>query len=436
MPKVDVIIIGAGACGLMAAYDLSKSGKRVLILEARNRVGGRIHTIHDDMFLMPIETGAEFIHGEFPLTISLLKEAGIKYNEMEGKMFSFRDGELDKSNSFIEDSQLLEKRMNELEHDMSVNQFLDTYFPGEKYNDLRESTRGFVEGYDAADADKASTIAFREEWNSGSMTQYRIEGGYTNLINYMKEKCEAQGVQILLGKIVTDIKWNKSEATVNDSFKASKIIITVPPSLLTSAGKNNYAINFSPSIPDTIAAFGEIGYGTVIKFNLQFKEAFWKSDVIEKRLGKSLEKMSFLFSDAEIPTWWTQYPNPVPMLTGWFAGPKAEKQKDLDEKHLLEKALSSLAFIFRLNVEVIREKLIAWHVSNWGADAFSLGAYSYPTLTTAEAKKELVKPIQEIIYFAGEALDNGNQPGTVEAALKDGRRVAAEIAGQQESTPG
>src|SRR5437588_8014788 len=102
MSKPDVLIIGAGACGLMAAHELSKAGKKVTIIEARNRIGGRIHTVHDDSFLLPVEAGAEFIHGEFPLTISLLKEAGINYYELEGKMFSFRNGELYKSKDFIE----------------------------------------------------------------------------------------------------------------------------------------------------------------------------------------------------------------------------------------------------------------------------------------------------------------------------------------------
>src|SRR5260221_14528415 len=132
MSKPDVIIIGAGACGLMAAHELSKAGKKVTVLEGRNRIGGRIHTFRDDSFLMPVEAGAEFIHGEFPLTTSLLKEAGINYYEVEGKMFSFRKGELYKTKDFIEDSRELEKKMNELEEDMSINDFLNTHFAEEK----------------------------------------------------------------------------------------------------------------------------------------------------------------------------------------------------------------------------------------------------------------------------------------------------------------
>jgi monoamine oxidase len=429
MPKADVIIIGAGACGLMAAYELSRAGKHVLILEARDRVGGRIHTLHDENFLTSVETGAEFIHGEFPLTTSLLKEAGIKYYELEGKMFSFRNGELEKTKNFVEDSRELEKKMNELEHDVSINEFLDTYFPGERYNGLRESTRGFVEGYDAADADKASTIAFREEWNSSSMTQYRIEGGYTRLINYLKEKCEAAGVDIILNKPIAEVRWKKAEARLFDTqfyFTAGKVIITIPPSLF-SENSGKHAIRFFPDIPDKIAAFNDIGYGTVIKFNLQFNEEFWKSESIEKRLGKSLEKMGFLFSDAEVPTWWTQLPYPEPILTGWFAGPKAERNKHLDEEQLLDKALNSLAFIFKLSVAELKEKMTAWHINNWGVDPFSNGAYSYSTLTSTDSRKKLLQPIDDTIYFAGEALDIGNQSGTVEAAFKDGKRVAEKI---------
>ena len=432
MSKPDVLIIGAGACGLMAAHELSKVGKKVTVLEARNRIGGRIRTIHSDSFLMPVETGAEFIHGEFPFTTKLLKEAGINYYELEGKMFSFRNGELDKNKNFIEDSRQLEKKMNELKQDMSVNDFLNTYFPGEKYKDLRDSTRGFVEGYDAADADKASTFAFRDEWNNSETKQFRIEGGYEKLIQHLKERCEAAGVNISLNKEMAEVRWKKGEVRLFDNdiyYAAPKVIITVPPALLTAEAGSSNAITFFPEIPEKIAAAGDIGYGNVIKFTLQFKEPFWKDGEMEKRYNQSLEKLSFLFSDAEVPTWWTQLPYPVPILTGWFAGPRAEKSKDDSETILLDKALNSLSFIFKIKVEELKAKLAASHVANWGADPYSRGAYSYSTLASTKARKELIKPVEDTLYFAGEALDEGHQTGTVEAALKDGVRVAKQIIG-------
>src|SRR4051812_28540106 len=98
-----IIIVGAGIAGLTAAFHLSNDGQSATIIEARNRMGGRIHTLHDEIFLMPVEAGAEFIHGDLKETTHLLKEAGIEYYEMEGRMFRIKAGKLHKQESFTED---------------------------------------------------------------------------------------------------------------------------------------------------------------------------------------------------------------------------------------------------------------------------------------------------------------------------------------------
>ena len=90
--KYDVIIIGAGAAGLAAMKDLLENGHTVCMLEATSRPGGRIATINEEGFDQPLETGAEFIHGKLPFTFTLLKEAGISYEAVEGNMFGVQDG--------------------------------------------------------------------------------------------------------------------------------------------------------------------------------------------------------------------------------------------------------------------------------------------------------------------------------------------------------
>src|SRR5579859_6551223 len=94
MKNTDVIIIGAGAAGLMAAYELSKAGKQVMVLEARNRAGGRIYTLNDGLHT---ELGAEFVHGNLPATLQLLKEAGIELQPASGEMWHSRDGKFSKN---------------------------------------------------------------------------------------------------------------------------------------------------------------------------------------------------------------------------------------------------------------------------------------------------------------------------------------------------
>src|SRR6478736_4492194 len=96
----NIIIIGAGAAGLMAARTLSKKGKSVNVIEARDRIGGRIHTINGEGFSQPVETGAEFMHGELPITMKLMKEAGVSYRKGGGKMWSLEKGHLEEVGSF------------------------------------------------------------------------------------------------------------------------------------------------------------------------------------------------------------------------------------------------------------------------------------------------------------------------------------------------
>ena len=79
MVKPEILIIGAGAAGLMAAYTLSKAGKKVVLLEARDRIGGRIHTLDNDFPFKHAELGAEFVHGNLPVTMQLMHESGLEY---------------------------------------------------------------------------------------------------------------------------------------------------------------------------------------------------------------------------------------------------------------------------------------------------------------------------------------------------------------------
>src|ERR1700712_4192934 len=93
MENADILIIGAGAAGLMAARLLAKAGKKVTVLEALGRCGGRIHTLHDELFFEHAELGAEFVHGDLPVTLQLLNEAGISYYPAGGEMWNYQNGQ-------------------------------------------------------------------------------------------------------------------------------------------------------------------------------------------------------------------------------------------------------------------------------------------------------------------------------------------------------
>src|SRR5215204_2431622 len=225
--QTDILIIGAGASGLAAAYELSRVDKTLVVLEARNRIGGRIHSLADHRFAQIVETGAEFIHGKLPVTLGLLKEAGIKYHPAKGKMWRIEKGEIKRSGEFIVGWEELTKHLRELKTDMPIKEFLRQHFPGEKDQELVDSVIKFVEGYDAADASKASSFALREEWESeDDDNEERIDNGYSQLMLFLESKIKDKGNEIFLSRVVTNITWQKGRVVVDTSngeqFFASK----------------------------------------------------------------------------------------------------------------------------------------------------------------------------------------------------------------------
>src|SRR5688572_12789432 len=215
MATTDILVIGAGVTGLVIAKELCNSGKKVMILEAQDRAGGRIHTVSDPAFSLPVELGAEFVHGDLELTIELLKEAGIEYYPIRGKLWRSGNGRLEKQSDFIEDEKELLKRLKSLDRDMSVREFLNTYFAGERYAGLRESVASFVQGYDAADIADASSFSVLEELaGAEGSEQYRIKGGYVKLVDYLVNECKKAGCIIELSTIVSSVTWKAGNVTV------------------------------------------------------------------------------------------------------------------------------------------------------------------------------------------------------------------------------
>jgi monoamine oxidase len=427
----DILIIGAGASGLMAAKTLATAGKNVRVLEARNRIGGRIHTTRLAGFSFAVETGAEFIHGNLPLTLNLAREAGLTVLEMEGDTYNVLKGKIESAP--LSDNQWVEMMavLSKLETDITLTEFFRTYFNEEKYSTIRESARKFVEGFDAADPDRVSMYALREEWSHfDEDPQFRIKEGYSKVPELIYEECIRRNVDIVLSQVVSKIKWNEEhvEVITNEErkFTAGKIIVTVPLGVLISE-----RITFEPAIQHHIVSAKKLGYGGVIKFLAEFNHPIWEDDVSSHRY---MPKAGFLFSDASVPTWWTQLPDNKPVLTGWLAGPTAEKwHSQYDD--LKVNGISSLAYLLGCDEKQLQASLKSMEVVNWLDDPFSLGAYSYTTPETESAKKILNAPISNTVYFAGEALNEGKEMGTVEAALKSGKAVAEKIITETNISP-
>lgn len=427
---MDIIIIGAGAAGLMVSKILVEAGYKVLVLEARDRIGGRVHTFTDGDSDIAKEAGAEFIHGKLELTMKLLKEAGIDAIKTQGEIWQFENGEWEQENDFTTGFDVVMKRLEQLKEDMSVADFLQQYLGGEEHADVRESIIGYVEGYYSADTHRASAKALLKGLQSEDEEQFRPGGGYGRLLEHLAFQCTKAGGTIQLSTVVKEIRWTSGSVEVVDenskAYTASKVLITVPLGVWTAASEEEGAITYSPALPAKQAAAMQLGFGAAIKVLVEFDEVVWQNDTL-KQLPVDVKQMQFALTDLPIPTWWTQLPANTFLLTGWLSGPKAKEMKDEPEEVIVLLSLASLSKMFSIDIETLHRHLKWWKVFNWTNDPFTRGSYSYVTTETAEACKTLAEPVADTLFFAGEALYTGTENGTVEAALISGKEAAAQI---------
>jgi len=432
-PDPDVLILGAGIAGLAAARALAQRGMRVLILEARDRVGGRILSFatNEDV---TIELGAEFVHGRAPELWSLIDECGAKTIEREGSMLREEwDG------SLVEDEETengdlfapLDKLAN-LSEDLS---FADWLRSSKVPEDERPALLGYVEGFNAADPNCISARSLgiqqrAEDAIDGDRT-WHIHGGYAQLTNYLATQIRSSGGDLRLNCIVQSVHWRAGGVRVETSagaFNAPRCIVTLPLGVLQRANREQ-GLRFDPE-PPALAAARRLAMGAASRFTMIFRERWWESS---SRLdSEALRRMSFLFTSRRLPpVWWTIRPEhtPLPTLTGWAGGRRAPEFAGQNPDDLGRAACHTLAEVFRLPEARLLAALTSTHMHDWSSDPFSFGAYSYVPVGALDAPNTMAEPESATLFFAGEHTDTTGHWGTVHAALRSGLRAAAQILG-------
>lgn len=416
---VDVAIIGAGASGLIAAHELSNAGLRILLLEARDRIGGRILTHHTPNY--PIELGAEFIHGQPPETFDLVKKAGVRVAQMKWKMAQRKGNQWVENDSLLENVDELFNKMSMDGPDLSFQEFLAHTDASEE---VKQQGLRFVEGFHAADPARISVHALvinnEEEKRVDSDRQFRFVDGYDSLVKAISDEINWKSCTLQLNAEVTQAQWQKGKVALQCSggteFHAARVLVTVPLSLL-KAGR----IRFHPALPEQEKALQLLEMGLVIRVSLCFRDKFWEQQ-------ESLKDVRFILTDdPDFPTWWTSNPLPYPILTAWAAGRYARAVTGLSEEQRVGRALTSLARILDVDLEHLRNELQYGFSHDWEADPFSCGAYSYSLVGGSQAGDDLEKPVDGTLFFAGEATESRGDNGTVHGALASGLRAAREI---------
>jgi monoamine oxidase len=438
MPS-DVVIIGAGAAGLSAALDLARAGLHVQILEARDRVGGRMFTLSDPALNHSVELGAEFIHGLAPEIWLPVQQHNLKVTEVEGDLWCSIDGKLERCNFFAKADKILSAMDDDFDDknkpDESFLDFLVQRFQGKDHEEAKQWATGYVSGFNAADPGLVSARWLVNSRRSDEQIEgdraFHIAGGYKSLVDIFLRELNDRKVEIRLNTIVTEIKWRSGSVEIlangpqpETSFVASRAVVTLPLGVLKTDG----FVRFQPDLPhEKFDALQKLAMGKVVRVALCFRERFWQ-DLHGTSDSRSLANLSFLFSrDNFFPTWWTQMPDPAPIITGWAAAKSAEKLAAMSKQEVVDTAVRSLSSLLHVEKSVVQSKLTSAYFHDWDSDPFSQGAYSYVKVGGEGCQRTLGSPIANTLFFAGEATDSSGHNGTVHGAIASGQRAAQEI---------
>jgi monoamine oxidase len=424
--RVDVLVIGAGAAGLGAARRLTDQGRRVLVVEARNRVGGRVWT-NRAWPNLPMDLGASWIHGHRGNPVTELAERyrvqtvatnfdSVAAYDERGKTLGLQ--EIARILNAYDD---LKKGLDRLEEQelapgsepISLQQAIQRYQEADAIDETtrrlqRLVARSEIEVEFAADLDEMS---FRD-WDSSEEfggDQRVFPTGYGDIIDGL-----ATGLDIQLQTTVRSIDYRRAPVKVETSagpIEADRVVLTVPLGVLKSG-----SIRFMPELTEAKqTAIRRLGMGLLDKVALRFPRSFWPKQQVLAFITEQAEQWPDIFNLQGV------YGQPV--LVAFKSGRAARADERRTDQELVAMLMRQLRSAFG-------ERAVepdAWHVTRWASDPLALGSYSFLRVgASVEDYDRLADPLDGKLFFAGEATNRAH-PATVHGAYLSGLREADRI---------
>ncbi len=424
---MTTVIIGAGLSGLAAAQRLAQNGRSATILEARDRIGGRVHTAWDSSLSHPIELGAEWYEGDGPVN-GLLRTAGGITSEADGERALSTDQGWENLDDRPQETQSLLSRVHLAEgRDLSLTEALAECCGAAQFNAARAMLTGYVEGFHAAHPDRVSVrwLSEVEANHPASSSDSRSQSGLHRAIEVLSADADGRPT-IRLNTVAREIIWRRGEVEIQTGsgravLRAHSAIITVPLPMLKAPRDGAASLTFRPRLTAKEAAAGFVEMGHATKMVLRFSSPFWL-DIKEVRGA-----LFFHAFGQPFPTWWTAQSHDLPLLTAWAGGPQSTRLGTTNGDELLDLAMTSLANALHMPRSQVDRELQAHYYHDWTSDPFSLGAYTYVGVGGLDAHKELARPVDDTLFFAGEATCGGGENATMEGAIFSGWRAADQL---------
>jgi monoamine oxidase len=415
----EAAVLGAGIAGLCAARALAEAGRSVIVLEANDRVGGRILTESSADSSMAVELGAEFVHGKPEPTLLLAREAGVALTPLPDLHF------LKHGNAFLslpdpwQPFERVMKRLDPSRPDVTAAAFLEQHSVDPE---TAERFRQLVEGFEAAPIAEVSikSLSTDSDALAEDDSQFRVEGGYGRLVEFVRARAVACGAEIRLRSPVKCIRWSENGPvslqleTGASSLSARLCVISAPLAVL-QMGSHAGGLTFEPEVVPWRAQLKRLGMGHACRIVFEFDGAL---------LATGVPSAAFIHHPTALfETFWAQQSEGRTLWTAWAGGPKAQELAKESAEQRERLALGSLATLFDLPEATLALRLRVARQHDFSNDPRARGAYSFCRPDGATASKALNAPLGNALFLAGEATDHA-YPGTVAGAIASGQRAA------------